>query len=118
MPSERARFSSEDLVASRPQRPEPQQSRGSFMAIVMAGGIGLMFLAVLIFLAAPLAPVVMAAAGFVFLFAALAAFHYVVWGWWLGDVIREEVAAEEEAAAEFERDQRALLAEQKPPASH
>ncbi len=100
MPSDRGRFNPEDFAAARPERPQPQQSRGSFMAIVMAGGVGLMLLAVLIFLAAPLAPVVMAAVGFVFFFAAMAAFHYVVWGWWLGDVIRDEVAAEEEAERE------------------
>jgi hypothetical protein len=100
MPADRGRFNREDFLAAQPERPEPPQSRGSFVIIMLAGGLGLMFLAVLIFLAAPLAPVVMAAVGFVFFFAALAAFHYVIWGWWLGDAIREEVAAEEEAERE------------------
>jgi hypothetical protein len=34
---------------------------------------------------------------------AFAGFHYLVWGWWLGGMIRREVEAEEKLQAE-ERD--------------
>jgi hypothetical protein len=45
----------------------------------------------------------LAAVVLVFVLAGLAAFHYVVWGWWLSNAIREDVEAEERAAAEEER---------------
>ena len=51
----------------------------------------------------PVAGVALAAVVLVFVLAPLAAFHYVVWGWWLGDVIREDVEAEERAEAEQAR---------------
>ena len=109
MESDRGRFSREDFEAARPQRPgPPQAARGSIIGIVLAGGFGLMLMAVLLFLAAPLAPVVLAAGGFVFFLAAMAAFHYVVWGWWLGGVIGDEVAAEDKAEADAERDRKLL----------
>ena len=51
-------------------------------------------------LMAPLAGVVLGIIGLVLFLAALAAFHYVVWGWWLGGVIRAEVEADERAEEE------------------
>ena len=88
----------EDL---RPPPPERNaRPSGSMLSIFLAGGVGLMALAVLFFLFAPLGGVVLGVVGVVFLLAAIGLLHYVIWGWWLGGVIRAEVAAEEQAEAE------------------
>jgi len=85
-------------------RPPPSERSGrpsgSMLSIFLAGGVGLMALAVLFFLFAPLGGVVLGVVGVVFLLAAIGMLHYVIWGWWLGGVIRAEVAAEEEAEAQ------------------
>jgi hypothetical protein len=49
----------------------------------------------LAFLASALGPVVLAIGGIVFVLAAIAAGHYLLWGYWLGDSIRREVEEEE-----------------------
>ena len=95
----------------RPERPElpdddssPATRRSkSSLSIILAGGALLLGVAVLAVLAAPLAGVVLGIIGLVLLLAALAAFHYVVWGWWLGGVIRSEVEADERAEEEANR---------------
>lgn len=71
------------------------------LSIFLAGGVGLLCVAVLLFLAAPVGGVVLSMLALGVLLAAFCAFHYVVWGWWLGDVIRGEVAAEEKAEEEL-----------------
>jgi hypothetical protein len=87
-----------------PERPAAAPSRpASLWAVILAGVAALIVAAGIGFLMIPVAGVALAAAGIVFVFVAIAAFHYVVWGWWLSGVIREEVEAEERAEAEDER---------------
>jgi hypothetical protein len=97
----------------RPVRPDAPDGEGdsapgakrskSSLSIVLAGGALLLGIAVLIVLMGPVAPVLIGAIGMVLLLAGLAAFHYVVWGWWLGSVIRSEVEADEEAKRQLEQ---------------
>jgi hypothetical protein len=103
------RFNDEDLeqparMPPMPERPVAAPSRpASLWGVVLAGVAALIVAAALGFLMIPVAGVALAAAGIVFVFVAIAAFHYVVWGWWLSGVIREDVEAEERAEAEYER---------------
>jgi|GEM_PF-1538284 len=86
----------------RPVRPElaPAPSgASSWFTIVLAIAAGLFILvgfgALLLVLFASIGWVI--AIGGIF---ALAAFHYVVWGWWLGGMIRREAEKSEGEAAE------------------
>lgn len=103
------RFDDEDLEGPTrvpmPERPVPssQQKSSSLLGIFLAGIGALIVAALLGFLMIPVAGVALAAVALVFVLVAVAAFHYVVWGWWLSAAIREEVEAEERAAAEDER---------------
>ncbi len=104
-PDERApnRLRRDDFLPDRslPSSTGVKPSRGaSALAILLALGFGFCCLLGLIFLSASLAPVVIAAVAFAFLLFGGAAVHYLIWGWWLGDMIREDVAAEEREEAE------------------
>ncbi len=83
-----------------PPRPTPPADddvaarRRGCLAMVLAGLLVLMALVGLAFLSQGyMIPVVLVAGAlFAYVF-----FHYVVWGWWLGNIIREEARQEEEA---------------------
>jgi hypothetical protein len=79
-----------------PRRSEPRPTPGAWISILLAGVIGLALTTALFVLmlqfGGPLAVVAVLVFG---LGGVIALFHYVVWGWWLGRTIREEVAAEE-----------------------
>src|SRR5690348_15995904 len=77
------------------QLEQPQKARGSFLAVFMAIVLAMAVCIVLYFLTAGVFGPALLIGGGVF---ALAAFHYVVWGWWLGRIIREEAQADEDAA--------------------
>jgi len=102
----------------RPVRPEKENdvspgskpSKSSF-SIILAGGALLLGIAVLSVLMAPVGAVLFAIIGLVLFLTGLAAFHYVVWGWWLGGVIRAEVEADEKSEEEAKR----RLAKYSPP---
>jgi hypothetical protein len=102
------RFEDEDFERPRrgpliPASSELKKTSGSLLSIFLAG-VGAMVLAsILGFLMIPVAGVALASGALVFVLVGLAAFHYVVWGWWLGGVIRVDVEAEERAEAEEER---------------
>lgn len=91
----------------RPARPEDasegvsgsKRPKSSF-SIILAGGALLLGIGVMSMLMAPVGMVLFAVIGLVLLLAGLAALHYVVWGWWLGNVIRAEVEADEKEEAE------------------
>jgi hypothetical protein len=86
------------------QKPEPQEkARGSFLAIILAGSLGLAAVTGLVFITLGLFGPVLAIAGVIFGFAAL---HYVVWGWWLPRMIREEDEAERDAEARRDEQRR------------
>ncbi|HEY2148602.1 MAG TPA: hypothetical protein VGH32_11730 [Pirellulales bacterium] len=102
-----SRFDDEDFEPPRrgPPLPPPAPAKpsGSLLSVLMAGVAALVIAAVLGLLMIPVAGVALAAVVLVFVLVALAAFHYVVWGWWLSNAIREDVEAEERAEAEEER---------------
>jgi hypothetical protein len=83
--------------------PAPAKPSGSLLGVFMAGVGALVIAVVLGLLMIPVAGVALAAVVLVFVLVALAAFHYVVWGWWLSNTIREDVEADERAEAEEER---------------
>lgn len=71
----------------------PEQPRGSWLAILLMAGVTGMLVVVLTFLTIGyFGPVLIVAAAM----GCIVLFHYVVWGWWLGKVLRQ-AAAEEEA---------------------
>ena len=77
----------------RPESPEPKP-KGSWVTLMIAAAAGMMILVALVMLTGGYLGLVILVGGGVF---AMAAFHYLVWGWWLSDVIRRQ-EAEAEAA--------------------
>jgi hypothetical protein len=90
-------------VPARPMPPEPARPRGSLWSVLIAGAIGLALFVGLIFLAGSLGPVVLGVGMVVGAIYVIACLHYLLWGRWLGDAIRQEVETEEaDEAAKFE----------------
>ena len=85
-----------DPSSPSPDRSGPRPTPGAWITILLAGVIGLALTSGLFVLmlqiGGPLAVVAVLVFG---LGGVIALFHYLVWGWWLGRTIREEVAAEE-----------------------
>jgi hypothetical protein len=80
----------------KPQRPPPpEQSRpkSSPLSILLALGVLALACVVLFFLTGGFFGLVMVIAGVAFAFAAL---HYLVWGWWLGALIRRDAEEEDD----------------------
>ncbi len=74
----------------------PSQKRRSFLSLLLAGLLLLLTFAGLSLLTIGFAPLFGPLAALIVLaIGGLVAFHYVVWGWWLGDAIRREVEAED-----------------------
>lgn len=82
-----------------PSRPpiDTAPARSSFLPIVLALGVLGLVCVGLFFLTGGFFGIVLIIGGGVF---ALAAVHYLVWGWWLSGIIREDVAAEEQSRNE------------------
>ena len=77
---------------TRPQRPSPPApAQGNWLGLLLALGAGLIIFVALAFLTGGFLALVVVVAGGVF---ALAALHYLVWGWWLSKLLYEEEAAE------------------------
>lgn len=76
-----------------PPSPLPESKGRSLLAILLALGLFLGACAVLLLLSGGFFGLVLIIGGGVF---AMAALHYVTWGWWLSKKIREEVEAEDE----------------------
>jgi hypothetical protein len=87
-----------DRESYPPAPPEQRPTAGSWISILLAGVTGLVLCIALFVLmlqfGGPLAVVAVLVFG---LGGVVALFHYIVWGWWLGRTIREEVEAEERA---------------------
>jgi hypothetical protein len=88
-----------------PQRPvlpsaEANRPRGSIWSIIIAGGTGLALFIGMFFLAGALGPVVLGVGLVLGAIYAIACLHYLLWGRWLGDAIRQEVEEEERDANE------------------
>jgi hypothetical protein len=78
------------------QSPEKPPKTGSLLPLGLAGCLGLLVGAVLLFLTLGFAAQATGIAAALF---GVVAFHYLVWGRWLGATIRAEVEAEEREAA-------------------
>jgi hypothetical protein len=88
--------SSLDRSTPAQDRSNPRPTPGAWLSILLAGVIGLalttgLFVLMLQF-GGPLAVVAVLVFG---LGGVIALFHYLIWGWWLGRTIREEVEAQE-----------------------
>ena len=70
-----------------PRRPEPNEPRRSILSIVLAFVLLGVASAVLFLLTLGSFGQVIAIGGMIML---VIGFHYVVWGWWLGKIIRDE----------------------------
>src|SRR5262245_61309209 len=83
------------------ERPEPTMRRGESNAATAIALVGLILAgAALLGLMALVLPELLGIVVVVLIFAVPAAFHYVVWGWWLSRMKDEE--AESEATRELE----------------
>ena len=72
--------------------PEPPPKSGSYLSIILAGLLAVAVFIGLFFLTlGAVGPILVIGVG-VF---ALAAFHYVVWGWWLSKLIQQDAEEEE-----------------------
>ncbi|MBI84502.1 MAG: hypothetical protein CMJ81_15010 [Planctomycetaceae bacterium] len=81
------------MKTSRSSPPDPPSpNRGSLFPVLLAILFFSLVSLVLIFLTLGSFGLILLAAGGLFLAAGL---HYLAWGWWLGRVIREEEADEE-----------------------
>ena len=70
----------------------PPPRRGSYLSLILASLLAMaVFLGLFFLTLGAVGPIVVIAGG-VF---ALAAFHYVVWGWWLSRLIREDAEDEQ-----------------------
>jgi hypothetical protein len=82
-----------------PQRPvlppESPKQRGSIWSVLIAGIVGLAMFVGLIFLAGALGPIVLGVGMILGAVYVIACLHYLLWGRWLGDAIRQEVEEEE-----------------------
>ena len=91
----------EKPAPSMPQRPslsaaESARSRGSVWSIFIAGATGLALFIGLFFLAGALGPIVLGVGLVLGAVYAIACLHYLLWGRWLGDAIRQEVEEEQQ----------------------
>jgi hypothetical protein len=87
-----------------PEREGPKPP-ASWLTLLLAAGVGLMILMALVMLTGGYLGLVVVVGGGVF---AMAAFHYLVWGWWLSDKLYREEAEAQRQSAELAR-QRAQL---------
>ena len=75
---------------SPPPPPGPRPTGGPFLALLFSGLAALLVIVVsVVFSFGWFVPVIAAIFG-------LGLFHYLVWGWWLGNIIRDEAKAEAE----------------------
>ena len=82
--------------AAMPEPPAPITPRRSVWPLVFAAILAVFASGVLLLLTLGMFGLMLAVAALVFMFVAM---HYVVWGRWLGDAIRRDVAEEEAAEA-------------------
>jgi cobalamin biosynthesis protein CobD/CbiB len=75
--------------------PETAKSRRSIWSVVIAGIVAMALFIGLFFLAGALGPIVLGVGLVLGAIYVIACLHYLLWGRWLGDAIREEVEAEE-----------------------
>lgn len=74
--------------------PETRENRGNWLGILLVLAVGMVVYLVLSFLTLNFFGPVLVVGGILMM---IVAFHYVVWGWWLGRVIRQAEGDEDEA---------------------
>jgi len=80
----------------RPEKPSaPEKPRPSLLPLLLAGVLFVMVFVALFFLTLGWAGPVLVIGMLIF---GMGAFHYVVWGWWLSGLIREQEADAEESS--------------------
>jgi membrane protein implicated in regulation of membrane protease activity len=85
-----------DRHLPRPSLPEQTPKTGSWISILLAAVAALSIVAGLFVLMLQFGGPLAIVAVLVFAIGGvIALFHYIVWGWWLGRTIREEVESEE-----------------------
>jgi hypothetical protein len=77
--------------------PERPPARGSWFSILLAAIVGLFLFVGLLLMTGAAAMVVAGAAVVGLLALGFAAFHYLIWGWWLSGIIHREVAEDEDS---------------------
>jgi hypothetical protein len=92
---------SQPTVPPMPRRPElpesePAKPRGSAWTVFTATALIVGFFSGLYFLAGELGPIVLGIGLVLGTIYVIACLHYLLWGRWLGDAIRQEVEAEEQ----------------------
>ena|ERR1700683_5451033 len=95
-------MSEDQLKLARPQSSETTKPRGSIWSIVIAGATGLSLFIGMFFLAGALGPIVLGVGLVLGAIYVIACLHYLLWGRWLGDAIRQEVEEEERADRQFD----------------
>jgi len=80
--------------------PAPPPARSPWVSIVLASVVGLFLFAALLLLTGGAAVAIGGAAIVGVLAFGFAAVHYLVWGWWLGGIIRREVEEDDADSAE------------------
>ena len=73
--------------------------RGSIWSIIIAGATALSLFIGMFFLAGALGPIVLGVGLVLGAIYVIACLHYLLWGRWLGDAIRQEVEAEASGSA-------------------
>jgi type VI protein secretion system component VasK len=90
-------------MTAPPLPPKPElyeKPRGSWLAILLAGGVLFLVVVGLTFLTLGYFGPVIVVAG---IMGGVVLFHYLVWGWWLEKILRQAKAEED---AQRERDSR------------
>jgi hypothetical protein len=84
-------------MAELPPRPAPSPApRGGWLSIILTGFVLALAAIVLFVLSLGQLLPILVIGGLVFL---ATAFHYLVWGWWLGKMIHREAEEEERKAS-------------------
>jgi hypothetical protein len=76
---------------SKPSPAEPSKPKGCMGVLMALGLAALVFVGLFMLSGGAVAPAAVIA-GIIF---GVAAFHYIVWGWWLSGMIRQQVEDEE-----------------------
>jgi len=84
------------MPPTEPQPPTAPPSWNSWLPLVLVFGLLVFVLAVSFMLAGTVLTLVIA--GVAVVLGGAAAFHYIVWGWWLSRYIHDDVEAEEKQA--------------------
>jgi hypothetical protein len=92
------------MPPTKPSVPPAPPPRNSWLPLVLVLGL-LAFVLAMSFMLAGI-ELTLAIVGIIVVLGGAAAFHYVVWGWWLSRYIREDVEAEKRELKTTDKDER------------